>query len=1013
MTGSGPPVPARATSRLPLALGAAAVVIVVALVAAFLIVRKNPEAAAPPPLSTIRFNGCAPAAADVHLTATKVTFGDPATPGTTAPTSTAAPGTTSSSSSSSSSTSSSPTSSPSSSTSSSTSTTSSTTPPGSAPSTTATIIGRTTTTFRPGIITTPPGAEVVPLQPIAATRAATSDEAAAAIARLATPSAQPVDVPLTLTGTTATFRIPDVDPTAAYTVALQATGPCKGAIVRMHAGVAPNLGGTTFAKHAGNGMVIGGLPFAIDVDMTARAEVYAGAVDPIVLDGKVRDNWRLMDTVPVKSQRTFHWASGASGTTKGRWQLSTAPMTKACDAPSGLLAEGDAPFAAGALTDQKVDSDFKIDLDPYTQDVWDNVVDPEFQLNDPFNKGKGGSSTPTPTLPNGMPDLSKATGDPHPHPFEGTFYVRVLPLKGDGTADCAGPASDQVTLLVGYPSAGQTGQTALQVYAGASNYIGSADGPNVYYDSWVTADDHVMWDGTDSTSRMFRWTSTAPGTTTGEWQLSSQPFPIDCLDSPNLLATGVAPFTPGPFPEKPAAMATFSIDFKTMAADLAGKGTPMDVNIPYWLRVVPHGDDPKTCTGDPSLAVRIKHSNAPAPQYLPDNTPLPAPPSAPISVKIASYQPFHDLNYNTGADQPFCFVALDAHDVSSDESFEGLLKVATEDAVGFFAVHGGHPSHHFQQGEAFCFTVQPPEPSWWEEAFDFLVDVISFPSKVYNLYLQIIPAILGEILTSLGIPCSSGNAVNQSVPGGGNDNSGGEPSDCFKGLLFAEKAFLSAAGLPPSLPDAQQMLDDGEDYMVAEIAENAGVDPGKAREAWDQGKSAIKQQMAQKSAAQSGWTCSWCATDNGSRQPKLRIELSRPADDQSGLPTPNRLCVRNANPPDHVVYAPSCVWIPQLKPGQMVTVPIQLAPEFGSELKKARSNAYSDCYEGLPISPHYAGCDDYADTTMFQAWQGQHFGKEPTVAFLAETKIEYQKYPNGQTGSGAGNGSDYHTFDTT
>ena len=311
-----------------------------------------------------------------------------------------------------------------------------------------------------------------------------------------------------------------------YRLALDLGPTCKGAHVRGPAG----------------GLVVGG-GAAIDItaDQPGALQVYAGATTFIKVDGVLRDNWQITDNLwpyaKSGATRIFHWATGATGTTVGQWQVATQPLGDACTAVTGLVASGVAPFEAGPLTATTTSTDFTIDFATVATALAIPV--------DGFPDGKGPFVTPGSSQQGGSSPADKILGGtnpvaptPMPTPFTGTFYVRVLPL--DAASKCTGAATPSVAITYGVPGSTPLGTSKLEVDTGTPTFDSSF---NVIGWSWGTALG-FEWNQQPAT---FRWSSTAPGTSTGEWQISTEPFINQCADSPGLKFTGTAAFAPGPF----------------------------------------------------------------------------------------------------------------------------------------------------------------------------------------------------------------------------------------------------------------------------------------------------------------------------------------------------------------------------------------------------------------------------------------------------------------------------------
>jgi hypothetical protein len=631
----------------------------------------------------------------------------------------------------------------------------------------------------------------------------------------------------------------------------------------------------------------------------------------------------------------IHWRGGA-GITGGAWQLSVGDAATGCADSAGVVASGDLKGSSGSFQ-----------IDPTAAFATTKLTKVAL------------SSPGAPVIVGGQPFV-----------FTGALHLRVIAKDDKGT--CTGVASPPVDVPVVGDGVPQEGATQLEIYdhpgLETETYgtcdVCQAGHYNTYL--WKTHSD-VDWLADGKGLRFFHWTSTAPQAVSGTWQLTASEFTAAC-DPPGLIASGAVALATGPIvPDTFAQPPLFTIDFNALAKDRG-----FDPAATYQIRVVPR-TVAGGCAGPPSLPVTISYQPTPPPAQVSFPTPNPPPKLANVTTAITAFQPLR----GEAPTPPYCFVALRAHEVPNLDV--GNLDALTKDIVGLITVGAGG---HVNAGQEVCYTPSEPDKTFWDyvgDVIDVVIDVVSFPSKVYELYQQILPQIIGDL-----------------IPG---------CDDTCKGyLLTAEKIGLAAIGLPPSLPDASKLVHNGEDYLIDEAAEESGVPPEVIRVAYDKGKAAVIDHLASVSSSSSGFSCDWCAFDNGVRAPGVTVTLSRPADDDPALPVPNRVCVTNTysanNAPDAAAFylaAPlywgSCATLPKsFPPGSTLSIPMALTANLDKILAK---EVAGDSGSQIVHS------DAEYRLMAFDLWQGQQ-QHTPKLGFRADTQTTYDAGPSFGNRSAAG-----------
>jgi hypothetical protein len=551
-----------------------------------------------------------------------------------------------------------------------------------------------------------------------------------------------------------------------------------------------------------------------------------------------------------------------------------------------------------------------------------------------------GGNNPAAPLPQ-IPPVPQVT------PFTGLLYVRVLPLAADGS--CTGPATNEVTISYGISGSTPLGPSKLQVLTGAGQFDSSF---NLLSYDWGTALD-FEWNNLPAT---FRWSTNGADTLTGEWQISTEPFVAGCGDSPSLEYTGVAPYTPGPLVNSGNAdndLAdghVFSIDFPSIKQ----KGA-----LTLYVRVVPRGSDPKHCSAQPSNSIMLNFQKPPSQPPIP-SPPLPKPTAA-VDLALRTYQPFATANPDIPSVK-LCFISIVDHTLN--DPLDGFKDPNLyQDVISAEAYTAGY--RQLKAGQSFCFSPPgPPDPSFFDEVASFVSAVVSFPAQVYNLYKQVLPNVLGSILTQvLGVPGCA--------PPEGKD----PPGKCYQALVAAQDIGLAALGLPPSLPDIGALVNDGEDELANEIAtqlNDFGVpaDPSQVKTGLDTAKGALVAAFASAANAAQGVDCedhgiTWCAFDTGTRSPSVTVRVTRHAG--STAPMPNSVCAAAS-----ALYLTSCSPVPALAPGATTLLRIKLRPVVTSPYDTKYWDVYNKEYgactqQGLQPDE---GCDVHSRRAMEQTWEG-------------------------------------------
>jgi hypothetical protein len=292
--------------------------------------------------------------------------------------------------------------------------------------------------------------------------------------------------------------------------------------------------------------------------------------------------------------------------------------------------------------------------------------------------------------------------------------------------------------------------------------------------------------------------------------------------------------------------------------------------------------------------------------------------------------------------------AVCAHSVGSRKlaiRYEVTRQPTMEDVFGSFAGMGDDPYPGMPKGAKLDFTPQPEDKSWWEEVWDaisdFFSDMVDFLADVANwvssTYANLKSGLVAFVAQNLPF-----------VPDSLRDE--------LEAALMAMVDYgLASIGLPPSLPNFDELSKMGTDYLAAVALEQAGlpVNADSISAAKDVGQ-AIGTEVSK--AASSGGTPNPMSWDFVKLDPDflyqpacLFIDLynpwneATPAGTLSGRAEHLLDLTKNGTDPYitrlYALYGSSWVTlykpvygqtIPSLAPGQHLTIPVFLEEHTGT-----------------------------------------------------------------------------------
>jgi len=420
-----------------------------------------------------------------------------------------------------------------------------------------------------------------------------------------------------------------------------------------------------------------------------------------------------------------------------------------------------------------------------------------------------------------------------------------------------------------------------------------------------------IWVGVDKldfdpqrSQRIFRWRTDVPGAVAGQVQIATKRFPLGAQaqqNPPQLLASFNAPLNPQGWAELPP------IDFNQLGPtqcdpqnpnqctpSLGPMGLEIRAGLPLFVRVVPvdAGGRPVPETTDGGTASWVKVAKV----HLPDDlipAPPPPPPQPPLQFQIWSDlgQPEKELLIGG-----HCYVVTDDHYLAPDVRF------SYSDPWGWMAANygGASPDTTLHPGYFFCIHsdgggILDGFVDAVSGFFDAISDAVDYVAKLYSEIKEKVIEVVAGIITDLT----------------------GCESICEGLVEYAVDAGLAAMGLPPSLPNWNQLVNEGIDYLAEEAAEEAGgyVDKDTVK--------AFIHTVIEKMKHSGGSLAPWLTEDDGFRTPQFNMILTKNPAYTGDTPTLLHI-------PADQYHLGADVAIPAqlLDAGGSVFIPVQLLPNF-------------------------------------------------------------------------------------
>jgi len=573
----------------------------------------------------------------------------------------------------------------------------------------------------------------------------------------------------------------------------------------------------------------------------------------------------------------------------------------------------------------------------------------------PISFGAGGREGASPDPRASAPEARfTRTTDPHTLQFvirgtkPRTMYrlaVGVAPASGCGRVFWRGPA-------LGLVSSG-SGRVEIQGVA-ARTEVEIATGMT---GAWAAADD-VRFSEPNGGLRRLRWRSTLPGITGGELQIATDVFPADegasaceapgsgivfrqqlgagdgrwadvpVLDFGEILRPGRVVDASGRLLDAIAdpddGPGVSSVSQSTYRMLLAGA--------PIYARVVPYRGSEPACErqrdGVPGWVVIAQLPSAPSDQ--PD---VPAVPKRIVAGDGHAYAPPYFLA--TEPTHPtyteFAYKIIKPHKVPGTYCV-GILGnfLENEDPLGCVLVNAGFyaPGATVQPGPWFYFTPQPPKSSggnivsFLTGSFTFFItgaidaagQLVDTAAEVWEDVKAAVVKIALELITVVPGMDAACDAIESTGA-----------TSC-KGLIEAGMTIaLASAGMPPSLPNWEQLKDQGLDYVASQVASEiaASVSPVPPAVTEAVLKDLAEQAIAELTARRGGNDpkTNWVLPYNGFDPATWTVTIDKT--DQDSLPT---LWLKV---PETPLFQGAQLPLPTIWPSSgRLTIPIVLRPNI-------------------------------------------------------------------------------------
>ena len=277
----------------------------------------------------------------------------------------------------------------------------------------------------------------------------------------------------------------------------------------------------------------------------------------------------------------------------------------------------------------------------------------------------------------------------------------------------------------------------------------------------------------------------------------------------------------------------------------------------------------------------------------------------------------------------------------------------------------------------YHFYSDPPEGHW----YDILVDIVS---GLFSSFEQVIDGvssawntIVMNVIDAASIICGSGAA-------------------CKAVMTAVVDTGLSALGVPPTVPNFDELESMGADYMIKVAADQVGVGaaydalPSDLQQAATGGVKDTVNDLVSSTQAQTGQSAgSWYVPDPLWYQPHPATLVVKVSNPNSGPTDPMYLHTSDTAS----LYRPKVTYIPPLRAGESTVIPLTLEENFDTV-------ATPDCTWNSQWTEE---CDEAGDTCIMCYWNQWIFAAEDSSRAGGDTFVN--TFSTKITGSNVNSGS--------
>jgi hypothetical protein len=513
----------------------------------------------------------------------------------------------------------------------------------------------------------------------------------------------------------------------------------------------------------------------------------------------------------------------------------------------------------------------------------------------------GGESPPPPAVI--VPAVVSATADPQ------VFSFRVDDLVAGDLYQVGADVDDPACSDLGWrgPHAGlvMAGAAAPVRFDGlvtSSRLEVLGERPDG--ETWVSRD----FVRSDSMMRRFRWSTELAGVTGFELQFTSDRFDVDALSADVACAPPEGLVHSQRVVHSAALPDEADIDLATVLAEPAADAGPLVRarweqmrlhGAPLYVRAVPVTATDTLC--DPLLygtGSWVELVVWPIEETPPE---IGGPPVTLAGTYDPGQGPWVDPQQGA-----ICYTVVADHvlPVFGVDEFPGLYDAMSWSMV-FLGFHPGGST--VPKGESFCYWPPPAEDSsFFDDVVEGFSDIVTGLVDAVSQAVDAIAALYEEIKgAAIGFVTAALEAVT------------GCPDWCHTLVRVAAESALVAMGLPPSLPNFDQLVDQGVGYLAAEIAAQTGVPAEVYEGAYDIASDIIEDAKATRGMS----AATWFVEDTGFRPSSVILDVRRGS--PLGTPT-SGLYVRGSGPWYGVVAR---LFTPALG-SPAIRMPLVLQPDF-------------------------------------------------------------------------------------